>query len=91
MPTKLQRVLINKRNGASAVKTANRLYKKASLNSNMSLSSAHSMSSLHRKTSSSAHPPFGSKDLRFDGKLELKEFFNKDAGPGTYEDKTNTF
>jgi hypothetical protein len=35
-------------------------------------------------------PPFGSKDLRFDGKLELKEYFNRDAGPGTYSETAST-
>jgi hypothetical protein len=29
--------------------------------------------------------------LRFDGKLELKEYFNKDPGPGTYNEKVDTF
>jgi hypothetical protein len=27
---------------------------------------------------------------RFDGKLELKEYFNRDAGPGTYSDTAST-
>lgn len=35
-------------------------------------------------------PPFNSKDLRFDGKLELKEYFNRDAGPGTYSETHST-
>lgn len=35
-------------------------------------------------------PPFGSKDLRFDGKLELREYFNKDPGPGTYKEANAT-
>lgn len=35
-------------------------------------------------------PPFNSKDLRFDGKLELKEYFNRDAGPGTYSETVST-
>jgi hypothetical protein len=30
-------------------------------------------------------PSFGAKELRFDGQLELKEYFNRDPGPGTYE------
>lgn len=29
-------------------------------------------------------PSFGAKELRFDGQLELKEYFNRDPGPGTY-------
>ena len=43
-----------------------------------------------RSFNSAIKVPFGSKDLRFDGKLELKEYFNKDPGPGTYEDKVDT-
>lgn len=35
-------------------------------------------------------PPFGSKDLRFDGKLELMEYFNRDPGPGTYSENAST-
>jgi hypothetical protein len=35
-------------------------------------------------------PPFNSKDMRFDGKLELKEYFNRDAGPGTYSETAST-
>lgn len=31
--------------------------------------------------------PFGSKDLRFNGKMELMEYFNKDPGPGSYSDE----
>ena len=35
-------------------------------------------------------PSFGSKELRFDGQLELKEYFNRDPGPGTYNEQENT-
>jgi len=35
-------------------------------------------------------PPVCSKDLRFDGKLELKEYFNREAGPGTYSETVST-
>lgn len=28
--------------------------------------------------------------MRFDGKLELKEYFNRDAGPGTYSETAST-
>lgn len=31
-------------------------------------------------------PAFGGKELRFDGQLELKEYFNRDPGPGTYSE-----
>jgi len=34
--------------------------------------------------------PFGSKDLRFNGKMELMEYFNKDPGPGTYGNEKNS-
>lgn len=35
-------------------------------------------------------PLFGSKVQRFDGSLELKEYFNRDAGPGTYSETAST-
>ena len=35
-------------------------------------------------------PPFNSKDLRFDGRLELKEYFNREAGPGSYNETVST-
>jgi hypothetical protein len=35
-------------------------------------------------------PLFGSKVQRFDGKLELKEYFNRDAGPGSYSESAST-
>ena len=35
-------------------------------------------------------PSFGSKELRFDGQLELKEYFNRDPGPGTYIENVST-
>ena len=28
---------------------------------------------------------FGTKQRRFDAKVELKEYFNRDPGPGAYE------
>lgn len=31
-----------------------------------------------------------SKDLRFDGQLDLKQYFNRDPGPGTYKNHTDT-
>lgn len=30
---------------------------------------------------------FGNKQRRFDAKIELQEYFNKDPGPGAYENK----
>lgn len=56
----------------------------------MSMNTAASFSSFSKKSISAIKPPFGSKDLRFDGKLELKEYFNKEPGPGCYEDKNLT-
>lgn len=90
VPTKTQRVLINKRQGASSTKTANRLFKRplaSAGQSTMSMNTAASFTSFAKKSASSIKPPFGSKDLRFDGKLELKEYFNKEPGPGCYSEK----
>jgi hypothetical protein len=55
------------------------------------MNTAASFSSFAKKSVSSIKPPFGSKDLRFDGKLELKEYFNKEPGPGCYSEKKDTF
>jgi hypothetical protein len=57
----------------------------------MSVKTAASYTSFSVKSATVAKPPFGSKDLRFDGKLELKEYFNREPGPGTYDDKEYTF
>ena len=29
-------------------------------------------------------PGFGQKEIRFDGQLDINEYFNKKPGPGTY-------
>ena len=34
-------------------------------------------------------PAFGAKELRFDGQMELKEYFNRDPGPGHYTEKNS--
>jgi len=47
-------------------------------------------SSFIDRSKSKIVPPFGSKDLRFDGKLELMEYFNRDPGPGTYSENAST-
>jgi hypothetical protein len=52
--------------------------------------SSSNFSSFLSNSKSHQVPPFNSKDLRFDGKLELKEYFNKDAGPGSYNDSVST-
>lgn len=94
VPGRTQRVLIDKRNGAKATNTAARLYKKPLQNaghqsSKMSSASTHYTSFIDSSKSHSV-APFGSKDLRFDGKLELQEYFNRDPGPGTYDDIVDT-
>ena len=57
----------------------------------MSANTAATFSSFGKPVVSTIKPPFGSKDLRFDGKIELKEYFNREPGPGTYENKAETF
>lgn len=47
-------------------------------------------SSFKTKQVSHSKPPFGSKDQRFAGKLELKELYNRDPGPGTYSENAST-
>ena len=96
MPGRTQRILINKRQGASATKAAARLYKKPFQTagreaSTFSASGSSSVFSSFIDTSQNkAKQSFGSKDLRFDGKLELKEYFNRDPGPGTYSENAST-
>jgi hypothetical protein len=42
------------------------------------------------ETENPHRPAFGKKELRFDGQMELKEYFNRDAGPGTYGEIAST-
>lgn len=51
--------------------------------------SVRSFSSFTSKQPSTFNPPFGSKEQRF-GQNELKELYNKDAGPGTYSENAST-
>lgn len=88
VPGKTQRVLINKRQSSKATSSAARLYKKPLQSAGLSTStntSSH-FTSFTGNSKSRAPAPFGSKDLRFNGKLELMEYFNKDPGPGTYSE-----
>ena len=90
IPGKNQRVLINKKQTAKSTTTAQRLFKKPLVaGAEQALSSAN-FSSFLSNSKSHQVPPFNSKDLRFDGKLELKEYFNKEAGPGSYNDSVST-
>jgi hypothetical protein len=93
VPGKTQRVLINKRQAAKATSTAARLFKKPLVQAGHETSTTGSstqFSSFISSSKSKSIAPFGSKDLRFNGKLELMEYFNKDPGPGAYEEFDST-
>jgi hypothetical protein len=83
--------LINKRQAAKATTSAARLFKKPLPQAGHEQSqSSNTFTSFVSNSKSQQVPPFNSKDLRFDGKLELKEYFNRDAGPGTYSENAST-
>jgi len=97
VPGKSQRVLINKRQGAKSTNSAARLFGKRplqsagkNLSSTMSSETGLTYSAFKSKQVSQQKPPFGSKDQRFAGKLELKELYNRDPGPGTYSENAST-
>ena len=46
-------------------------------------------SSFQTATTTQYYPSFGAKEQRF-GQMELKELYNKDAGPGTYSENAST-
>ena len=96
IPGRTQRILINKKQPFSANNAAKRCFNRgmssnkvpgqgsltgvSDLSTNASFSSFANASSKLKKENT-----FGVKTRRFDAKLELKEYYNKDPGPGTYE------
>ena len=60
------------------------------MSSTMSSDNGLTFTSFKPKQVSQAKYPFGSKDQRFAGNLELKELYNKDPGPGTYSEDAST-
>jgi hypothetical protein len=50
----------------------------------------YGFSSFNTYSEDPVRPSFGAKGLRFDGQLELKGFFNRDPGPGTYSESAST-
>ena len=82
-------MLINKRKGANPTTSAARIFKRPLQQSGQEMSLS-TYSSFIDRSKSKIVPPFGSKDLRFDGKLELMEYFNRDPGPGTYSENAST-
>ena len=95
----MQRVLLNKRKGAVPTKSAARIFNRKPLQSagstmsqtkkqresQSTTASERTFSSFETKQITSMNPPFGSKEQRF-GQMELKELYNKDPGPGTYQE-----
>ena len=88
-------MLINKKPAFSASSAASRCFKRANSHNKTSgygssfgassLSTATSFSSFaDASTKSKKEQQFGVKQRRFDAKLELKEYFNRDPGPGAY-------
>jgi len=92
--------LINKKQPFSASSAAARIFNRAnSQNKTAGNGSIYGASSLSTNTSFSSfadaskkakkEQTFGVKSRRFDAKLELKEYFNREAGPGTYKQTNN--
>ena len=55
--------------------------------------SAHEIFSSFRQaehTENPIRPAFGAKELRFDGNIDLKEYFNREPGPGEHTFINNT-
>jgi len=95
IPGKTQRILINKKTPFSASSNAKRVFnrgnsqnrtgKVGSLSGPSSLSTASTFSSFaDASTKLKKEQQFGTKQRRFDAKIELKEYFNRDPGPGGY-------
>ena len=95
IPGRTQRVLINKKQPFSASNAAKRCFQRgrssnqtgghgsltgvSNLSTDASFSSFATASKKMRKEMN-----FGTKQRRFDAKLELKEYFNREPGPGAY-------
>lgn len=95
IPGRTQRVLINKKQPFSASSAASRCFKRGtSGNKTVAKGSIFGTSSLSTNTSFSSfgtastkakkEQQFGVKQRRFDAKIELKEYFNREPGPGAY-------
>ena len=95
IPGGTQRVLINKKQPFSASAAASRCFKRGtSKNQTASKGSIFGTSTLSTNTSFSSfagastrakkEQQFGVKQRRFDAKIELKEYFNREPGPGAY-------
>jgi hypothetical protein len=91
----MQRILINKKPTFSASAAAGRCFNRSkSHNKTTGHGSTFGSSSLSTATSFSSfadasrkvkkEQQFGVKQRRFDARLELKEYFNRDPGPGAY-------
>jgi len=87
--------LINKKQPFSASSAATRCFKRGSSNNKTAGNgSLFGTSSLSTQASFSSFAPasqkvkkeqqFGIKSRRFDAKIELKEYFNREPGPGAY-------
>lgn len=92
IPGRSQRILINKKQPFSASAAASRCFKRGKTNENKGKASLNGSSMLDRESSfssfattqSSQGQQFGVKQRRFDAKIELKEYFNREPGPGAY-------
>ena len=94
IPGRSQRILINKKPPMSGSTAAARRCFNRAKSSNRVVGSEQGFSAMSTDSSFSsfAHAAskpkkdmiFGTKQRRFDAKLELKEYFNNEPGPGTY-------
>jgi len=95
IPGKSQRILINKKKPFALNSAAQRCFQrgkssssasqKGSIFGTSSLSTQSSFSSFaHASGKNKKDNSFSVKQRRFDPKIELKEYFNKEPGPGEY-------
>jgi len=90
IPGKNQRIIINKQRGVSSSQSANRIFNKSLYAKTQARYEAGGQYSsfISTQNSNQASMSFGAKNKRFDAKLEMKEFFNREPGPGTYSIST---
>ena len=93
IPGKNQRIIVNKVRGVSSSKSATRIFNRSlysrTTNENLDKNGTYT-SFMQSKPINGAvsNKAFNTTVKRFDAKLEMKELFNRDPGPGTYSVST---
>lgn len=80
--------------GVSASKSASRIYKRPKLVKTVVVDSSESCEvyssfiQAAKPSTAASNKSFNTTTKRFDRKMDMKEFFNREAGPGTYSVST---